>query len=196
MEEYYVENENCIKPLWDWWVFGGRWSGYFTLRKLEKQYPEQYKNFWEEYDKLGLAIIGPNKTEEEQRERSFELFRKYFPDYEGIIPVYRDVYNGLYDDDIVPLLEVYDILKEVYGRYEKDEKEWLMNMIKETGQKGTDYSNIVEYYEEALWHLEHPEKAELTEYSLVYNIEERNAVIPTDPEEIKRYWVAVVDMHF
>jgi len=81
----------------DWFVIGGRWSGELTRARLDQ---EKLKAFWEESEKHELGFIGKDKPEEEQKAKTVELFKQFFPDFQGEPPVWRDSYVFLgFEDD-------------------------------------------------------------------------------------------------
>ena len=119
-------------PVADWFVIGGRWSGALTQAILDK---EKLKKFFKEFQEKKLGWINRDNPEEKQREKSHKLFRKYFPDFKGEIPLYRDSYNHIgYDDDAVLVdKEIYKThlkrLEKTYDWGKAKEGEWHVELI-------------------------------------------------------------------
>jgi hypothetical protein len=83
----------------DWFVIGGRGSGLMTRIRLDQQQLEEFeKEFGEKY---GFWLGGEEHITDEQRQvQSMELFGKYFPNFQGEHPFWRNPYKRLgYDDD-------------------------------------------------------------------------------------------------
>jgi len=82
----------------DWFVIGGRWSGDLTrlhlsqrkLRACDKEFEKKY----------GWWIGGEDRVTDDQRKAQYaEVFRKHFPDFDGLIPAWRDQYAEMGCDD-------------------------------------------------------------------------------------------------
>lgn len=84
-------------PVADWYVIGGRWSGCLTKARLDK---EKVKAFDKEFEEKYGYWINSQNSEEKRRGQAQELFNKYFPDFKGLMPFWRDSYNdsGAEDD--------------------------------------------------------------------------------------------------
>jgi len=62
-----------------------------------------------------------DKKEESQKKKSYALFKKYFPKFKGIPPIYRNQYLGKHNDDAIILTKkIYDVLLKNY----EDKSEW------------------------------------------------------------------------
>lgn len=96
----------------DWYVIGGRWSGELTEALLDKKKVKKFKKEFEE--KYGWYIGGKEHITREQRQKQArELFDKYFPNYKGRMPFWRDTYRykGYSDDAMIVSDKLFDNLK-------------------------------------------------------------------------------------
>jgi len=111
-EGFAPEGGLFVSPPVDWFVIGGRWSGELTRARLHQ---EKLKAFWEEFERLELGWVSRDKPEEEQRAKAMELFRRFFPDFEGEPPVWRDSYahSGFEDDAQVLDEALFDFIREL-----------------------------------------------------------------------------------
>lgn len=103
-------------PLCDWFVIGGRWSGELTKALLDQ---EKLKAFEKEFEETyGWWIGGKERiTEETRAEQSIALFKKYFSDFQGGHPYWRNSYAHLgYEDDAVIVSK--EIWEKVLKKYE------------------------------------------------------------------------------
>lgn len=92
------------KTGWDWFVVGGCWSGEKLMAKLD---PNKVKAFSAEFEKRGYGWTSMEHPEEERRRDTHKLFMKYFPNFKGEIPVYRDQYKeGGGEGDICKVSEL------------------------------------------------------------------------------------------
>jgi hypothetical protein len=97
-----------LKPYYDkeydFYVVGGRWSGLFTAWGLDKKlYKKVCEQFKKEYGWWTNCSVS-KKTRAKQFE---EIFRKYFPDFQGNIPEWRDQYeDNPCNDDIYELSNI------------------------------------------------------------------------------------------
>jgi len=111
----------------DWFVIGGRWSGDLTEALLDK---EKVKKFWKEFEDKKFGYVGIDKNDKEDnktRKKGQALFRRYFPDFTGRLPIYRDTYNELgFDDDAKIVNEkLFDsLLKDCEGADRAENGEW------------------------------------------------------------------------
>lgn len=97
-------------PLCDWFVIGGRWSGELTKAGLDQ---EKLKAFEKEFGELyGWWTGGKGTvTEEIRAKQAVEVFKKYFPDFQGGHPYWRNSYAHLgYKDDAMI------VSKEIWGK--------------------------------------------------------------------------------
>jgi len=87
----------------DWYVIGGRFSGWLTELRLDQ---DKVKAFWKEFGKRRLGWVSKEHPEEEQRAKVELLFLEYFPDFKGMMPVYRDYsYESLGFEDDAQILD-------------------------------------------------------------------------------------------
>lgn len=103
---YLLENEFTAEGRFslgiDWLVIGGRYSGKLTEAHMNQH---KLKQFHEEFGKkYGWWYGGNGKgkivTEEQRRRQALALWRRYFPEFQGEIPDWRNDYAELgYDDD-------------------------------------------------------------------------------------------------
>lgn len=114
----------------DWFVIGGRWSGELTEAHLDQ---EKLKAFHQEFDNKKLGWINnSDKKEASQKSKTKKLFKKYFPEFTGEIPIYRDTYISLGnpDDAMIVDKKIYEnILKQYEGEYKPPgEDEGIVNL--------------------------------------------------------------------
>jgi len=109
-ESFTGEGGLFASPPSDWFVIGGRWSGQLTELKLDQ---DQWKAFRVEYEDRRLGWISKKNPEEKQKARAQKLFRQFFPEFKGELPVNRDPYETLgFEDDAQVLDEVlYEFLE-------------------------------------------------------------------------------------
>ena len=136
-------------PLADWFVIGGRWSGELTKVHLDTQKVEEFqKAFGDEY---GWWVGGMEQiTEETRRSQAEELFKKYFPEFEGNLPYWRNTYLDLgFDDDAMVVDEmVYDMLLKEHEGTDGD-KENFIDLDFDTVSKefiGRKWIVVVDYH--------------------------------------------------
>jgi hypothetical protein len=176
--------EQYQDQVWDWYVIGGRWSGFFTQRRLDQA---TYEKFLEEFRENGLGMISKDNPECKQRKRSHELFMKYFPNFEGDIPVYRDPYlDDGYSDDVVPLGCCEEIIQKYIDPFHLRYGELVERAKKEIESDGTISRSTA-------WEL--GRYAYDDNYSTdhtVFNVEDYSVSIPDNPEG---YYVVTVDLH-
>lgn len=176
--------EEYQNQVWDWYVIGGRWSGYITQSNLDQA---TYEQFLKEFRENALGFISKDNPECKQRKRAHELFMKYFPNFEGDIPIYRDPYlHDGYLDDVVPLGCCEEIIQkfidDFHSRYEK-----LVEIAKkEIESDGTINRNTA-------WRLGRYsyDDSYSTDHT-VFNVENYSVSIPDNPEG---YYVVTVDLH-
>ena len=123
----------------DWFVIGGRWSGELTRIRLDQ---EKLEAFREEFEKEKLGWVGKDKPEEEQKRKAIELFRQFFPDFQGEPPVWRDSYAELgYEDDA-------QVLDETLFRFVKELKSYPDDASLEDLLDGRCFVDLDDPYEE------------------------------------------------
>lgn len=176
--------EEYQNQVWDWYVIGGRWSGYITQSNLDQA---TYEQFLKEFRENALGFISKDNPECKQRKRAHELFMKYFPNFEGDIPIYRDPYlHDGYLDDVVPLGCCEEIIQkfidDFHSRYEK----LVEKAKKEIESDGTIDRNTA-------WRLGRYsyDDSYSTDHT-VFNVEDYSVSIPDNPEG---YYVVTVDLH-
>ena len=88
-----------FKGVCDWFVIGGRWSGILTKVQLDLAKVQKAEQEFE--DKYGWWIGGEENITEETRKKQYEeIFFKYFPEFKGNVPAWRDSYCVMgYEDD-------------------------------------------------------------------------------------------------
>jgi len=87
----------------DWFVIGGRWSGELTKLLLDQ---DKLKKVNEELGDNHWWLGGEEKMTEEKRLKQYEkVFRKYFPDFKGVLPAWRNGYNQLGEEDDAMLVD-------------------------------------------------------------------------------------------
>jgi hypothetical protein len=107
----------CHGGLCDWYVIGGRWSGELTRVLLPQNKLKAVRKEFEE--KHGWYIGGEKRiTEEQRREQMRAIFMRYFPDFTGELPYWRNPYkpDGYEDDAKLLTRTLYKrLLKEYEG---------------------------------------------------------------------------------
>lgn len=176
--------EQYQNHVYDWYVIGGRWSGYLTRRKLDQ---ETYEKFSKEFQEKKLGWTNAENLECKQRKLSHELFMKYFPDFKGEIPVYRDVYNqDGSSDDVMPLSECVDIVKEAV-----EEFNLIYPQIVEEAKKQILDTGTIERY--TAWKLgKYAYEDTYTASHLVFDIQSYTVSVP---KNYNGCYVVVVDLH-
>jgi len=102
----------------DWFVIGGRWSGDLSSVRLDKV---KLKTCVEEFEKDFGWNTSAEDTEKQRREQFASMFNKYFPDYTGVIPFWRDKYNPIGEEDDAQIIDkvLYDnLIKELIAEEE------------------------------------------------------------------------------
>lgn len=119
---HYLEN-NLIDSQADWFVIGGRWSGYLTKIRLNQG---KLKQFEDEFDKIYGFWINKDNSEEKRYSQAKELFKKYFPKYKDEPLYFRNTYFDLgYKDDAQIIdEELYEKLIKNIAK-EKDPESYL-----------------------------------------------------------------------
>jgi hypothetical protein len=176
--------EEYQNQVWDWYVIGGRWSGYITQSNLDQA---TYEKFLKEFRENALGFISKDNPECKQRKRAHELFMKYFPNFEGDIPIYRDPYlHDGYLDDVVPLGCCEEIIQkfidDFHSRYEK---------LVEKAKKEIESDGTIDRI--TAWRLGRYsyDDSYSTDHT-VFNVEDYSVSIPDNPEG---YYVVTVDLH-
>ena len=114
-------------PIADWFVIGGRWSGELTKLMLDQK---KVKAFYEEFDKKHGWWTPSKETDKSRRTQALRMFKKYFPNFKGEMPYWRDNYkDGGYEDD-AQLLDK-KLYKAAVKQYE-GKGEW--GCVKDDGQ--------------------------------------------------------------
>jgi len=94
----------------DWFVIGGRWSGELTRLQMDR---DKLAQFEVEFEKLYGWYINKDNDEKKRYAQAEPLFKKYFPDFKGIMPYWRDSYQiyGYEDDAQIVNEELFKILR-------------------------------------------------------------------------------------
>ena len=105
-EGFASEGSRFHSPIADWMVIGGRWSGEFTKKSLDD---EKIKAFEKEVEKKHGFWTGGKISKTDRLEQSKKLFTKYFPDFDGLLPYWRDDYasHGEEDDAVIVDEDIY-----------------------------------------------------------------------------------------
>ncbi len=108
-DENLEDNQHSF---WDWWVIGGRWSGEHQTSQYSK---ERLSDFYAELKKMGTTVSGLKFGKDELQPTSQtaavdELWRKFFPEYEGEhCPLFKHAGDSL-SGDVCRLGDVSDKL--------------------------------------------------------------------------------------
>jgi hypothetical protein len=204
IEEFMNEYKNDV---WDWYVIGGRWSGilnikykrfyelvkekeiiktntYSELEKIEVQ--EALQDVWRE---LGEKSLNPY-LRDSFLENKF-TGKKIFVEYEKGIEV--DI-NKEYADDILPLTECIDIVKEWQQtiedakKVEEEAKRWLQIKNEKTGELYDDWR----MYGYSLKEAANLYRQEFFFDCNIFNIKKYDYSIP---EDIENYFAVMIDIH-
>lgn len=111
----------------DWFVIGGRWSGELTESLLDQ---EKLEKFYKDFEDKHGWWTSRDVSQDDRRKQAAEMFKQYFPDFKGELPVWRDSYSqeGYSDDAALLTPELYKALG--LEKYEGDDtardKEWNM----------------------------------------------------------------------
>lgn len=89
----------------DYFSVGGRWSGRLTLLRLRHEQPKVFDRFWRRLKTVEAA------------EEAEALFRKAFPDFQGMLPLNRDdtEFEGQPDDAQIMDRPLFDQLRAGFG---------------------------------------------------------------------------------
>jgi hypothetical protein len=176
--------EEYQNQVWDWYVIGGRWSGYITQSNLDQA---TYEKFSKEFRENALGLISKDNPECKQRKRAHELFMKYFPNFEGDIPIYRDPYlHDGYLDDVVPLGCCEEIIQKFIDDFHSRYGKLVEKAKKEIESDGT--INRITAWELGRYSYDDSYSTDHT----VFNVENYSVSIPDNPEG---YYVVTVDLH-
>jgi hypothetical protein len=176
--------EEYQNQVWDWYVIGGRWSGYITQSNLDQA---TYEQFSKEFRENALGFISKDNPECKQRKRAHELFMKYFPNFEGDIPIYRDPYlHDGYLDDVVPLGCCEEIIQKFIDDFHSRYGKLVEKAKKEIESDGT--INRSTAWELGRYSYDDSYSTDHT----VFNVENYSVSIPDNPEG---YYVVTVDLH-
>jgi len=176
--------EKYQNQVWDWYVIGGRWSGYITQSNLDQA---TYEQFSKEFRENALGFISKDNPECKQRKRAHELFMKYFPNFEGDIPIYRDPYlHDGYLDDVVPLGCCEEIIQKFIDDFHSRYGKLVEKAKKEIESDGT--INRITAWELGRYSYDDSYSTDHT----VFNVENYSVSIPDNPEG---YYVVTVDLH-
>jgi len=127
----------------DWYAIGGRWSGELTSVCLDK---EKMKKVEEELGDHWFEGGKEHWTREKRLKQYEEVFRKYFPNFKGIIPAWRDQYlqEGYEDDAKIIDEDLWNnLMKEVIA---EDDTEQFCDMEDELNEKTKKEDVIGKYW--------------------------------------------------
>ena len=104
---------------YDAYRIGGYWSGCFAREFLNE---EKLKAFYDEVEQtygwpVKGSVIGIDSTTHEKRQKTLKIFLKYFPDFQGDLPYFRNeiTIEGSPDDALfIDDQHKYDILFHEY----------------------------------------------------------------------------------
>lgn len=105
-EGFASEGTRFSSGICDWYVIGGRWSGEFTKKSLDDS---KIQAFEKEFEKKHGFWTNGKISKTDRLEQSKKLFSKYFPDFDGVIPYWRDDYasHGAEDDAVIVDEDIY-----------------------------------------------------------------------------------------
>jgi hypothetical protein len=198
VESYLKDYEGDV---WDWYVIGGRWSGllikyreeFYKLVKKKKIKVDYYSDIEKEETQKQLQDI----WEKDLKQKSLNpMMRDSFLVYGG-----RNLYAGQkyytdneYIDDIMPLTDCIDIVREYAGDYIKKgkkelrrAKEWLK--VNER-RKEPDYN----MYGYSLKCASNIFSQKFSFEANIYNIESYRDAYKI-PKDIENYYAVVIDIH-
>lgn len=119
MNQGFVSDGKVWNGICDWFIIGGRWSGDLEKAHLEKNKLEELEDEFE--NKYGWTLGGKDSIDREDRmEQMQSLFDKYFPDFDGVMPYWRDTYkdNGYSDDAQIIDQDIWDRVISDYNNPE------------------------------------------------------------------------------
>jgi len=165
----------------DWFVIGGRWSGIFTAEKLDRT---KLRKVNEEFERKYGWYVDKNNSEEDRFKQYCEIFYKYFPDFKGTPPAWRNVYLFIgYPDDVAPLKEVMGLVKRWLQSIEDTIKEY---------QKDLRDDNLKYLHDFIKRRIAELQAQVFCDDTNVFNLERGDYSIPDDPEG---WYAVIVDMH-
>ena len=88
LEEEHFVHDGRFCGFCDYFSVGGRYSGMLNMLRLKQHHPRIFKKFWTQYQDVPEAAAG------------HELFKRCFPNYNGMNPLYRPKFriDGYPDD--------------------------------------------------------------------------------------------------
>lgn len=102
-EHFVGEGSLFTSPPSDWFVIGGRWSGFLTELHLDQ---DKLRAFYKEFESQKLGWVGgQGRLVENQKAKSLGLFHQCFPNFEGKPPVWRDAYLLFGHEDDAQILD-------------------------------------------------------------------------------------------
>lgn len=102
MKPFSEENEENRDAFWDWYVIGGRWDAAKLTSQFDKDVLER---FYEELQKRGVTVSSvqmgvPTLQPDSQEPEVDELFRSFFPEWNGPCPLFSHGLNSQYHDNV------------------------------------------------------------------------------------------------
>jgi len=175
--------------VWDWYVIGGRWSG--SLNKLHKQFSE----LAEERVPGDMGEFGRSSKNVEENSGQWETIWEEIGG-EGEHPFNRDSYKSAeYTDDIIPLKNCIDIVKEwEIDRYAKGDEEYKAMVKAYTEKPNPKHPNS--HKSTAAYHANIFHNFIWDSFSFdsnTYDVEEWTNDVPE--KDIEKYWAVMIDMH-
>jgi hypothetical protein len=179
--DYFMDDHYLL--LYDFYNIGGRSSGLFTYHLLDKTKKEMAYN---EFNGKHAWYINRSITRNHRRRQFNTIFYKYFPDFKGIPPQWRDAEHGkIYEDDIIQLDRVLPLVYEWHQDPVKEAEEYFKKAKENKEDPGIHklYRNYAYDYK----------NQEITRETNVYNITDENYTIPT---ETNGWWAVIIDIHY
>lgn len=170
--------------VWDWYVVGGRRSG--MLNKLTKEF-----NSWAKGELFGGKQRISTRDVEDNKKQLQD--KRQDMGWMGVNPRSRDQYqeNG-FDDDVKPVWDCSDVIKEYCRDINKAEKEAWDKMIEEK-KKWDDWSYGMSAYYARMY-----ANANYRSFSFdcnVYDIDEGVEVSTGDEINTTNKYAVMIDMH-
>lgn len=156
VEEGFCDQKRFSSAPADWFSIGGRWSGCLTEALLNQLlWKSCLEKLRENADKIGLNMFYSRLTKA-KRTKGEEIFKSFFPKFKGLMPVYRDEYEGNgYEDDAMIVTKglwngmIRDLVEKSSDDYYEDPLIYLEGSIDEVNSKnsiGLKWAVVVDYH--------------------------------------------------